>query len=190
MPLLFDGAQGIGAVPIDVTALGCDFYAASGQKWLCGPIGTGSLWISPRWRERVTPGALHYGNLEEPSAGLATRAFADARRHDSMAASLDVVLPALASIDTLAAAGWPAVHERAARLASWLAAQLAERGRVVAARGETTLVSWESPDPPAEVERLAAAGVVVRAFPGMPYVRASVGAWNDESDLERLLTAL
>ena len=46
------------------------------------------------------------------------------------------------------------------------------------------------PDPPAEVERLAAAGVVVRAFPGMPYVRASVGAWNDESDLERLLTAL
>jgi selenocysteine lyase/cysteine desulfurase len=190
VPLLLDGAQGIGAIPVDVAALGCDFYAASGQKWLCGPIGTGSLWISPQWRERVAPGALAYGNLEEPGAGLGTHAFADARRHDSMAVSLDVVLPALASLDTLGAAGWPAVHERSARLASSLAAQLAERGRVVAPRGETTLVSWESPDPSAEVERLAAAGVVVRAFPGLPFVRASVGAWNGESDLERLLTAL
>ena len=38
-PLLLDGAQGLGAVPVDVRALGCDFYAASGQKWLCGPLG-------------------------------------------------------------------------------------------------------------------------------------------------------
>ena len=35
-PLLLDGAQGLGAVPVDVRALGCDYYAASGQKWLCG----------------------------------------------------------------------------------------------------------------------------------------------------------
>ena len=34
------------------------------------------------------------------------------------------------------------------------------------------------------------AGVVVRHLPDTPYVRASVGAWNDESDLERLLAAL
>ena len=38
-PVLLDGAQGLGAVPVDVRALGCDFYAASGQKWLCGPVG-------------------------------------------------------------------------------------------------------------------------------------------------------
>ena len=36
-PVLLDGAQGLGAVPVDVASLGCDFYAASGQKWLCGP---------------------------------------------------------------------------------------------------------------------------------------------------------
>ena len=45
--VLLDGAQGLGAVPVDPRALGCDFYAASGQKWLCGPDGTGYLWVHP-----------------------------------------------------------------------------------------------------------------------------------------------
>ena len=39
VPVLLDGAQGIGAVPVDVRALGCAFYAGSGQKWMCGPVG-------------------------------------------------------------------------------------------------------------------------------------------------------
>ena len=33
-------------------------------------------------------------------------------------------------------------------------------------------------------------GITVRHLPGTSYVRASVGAWNDESDLERLLASL
>ena len=37
--VLLDGAQGLGAIPVDVGVLGCDYYAASGQKWLCGPLG-------------------------------------------------------------------------------------------------------------------------------------------------------
>ena len=32
--------------------------------------------------------------------------------------------------------------------------------------------------------------MAVRNLPGFPYLRVSVGAWNDESDLERLLAAL
>ena len=36
----------------------------------------------------------------------------------------------------------------------------------------------------------AEAGIAIRDLPGHPYLRVSVGAWNDESDLERLLTAL
>ena len=36
VPLLLDAAQALGAVPINVRELGCDFYAGSGQKWLCG----------------------------------------------------------------------------------------------------------------------------------------------------------
>ena len=45
--MVIDGAQGPGAMPVDVKALGCHAYAASGHKWLLGPKGTGFLYISP-----------------------------------------------------------------------------------------------------------------------------------------------
>lgn len=44
---IVDGAQGPGGMPVDVQALGCHAYAASGHKWLMGPKGTGFLYISP-----------------------------------------------------------------------------------------------------------------------------------------------
>jgi selenocysteine lyase/cysteine desulfurase len=71
-----------------------------------------------------------------------------------------------------------------------LAGALTDGGRTVAPRGETTLVSWEDADAVATRDRLAAAGVVIRDLPGRDLLRASVGAWNDDSDLERLLSAL
>jgi selenocysteine lyase/cysteine desulfurase len=57
-------------------------------------------------------------------------------------------------------------------------------------RGATTLVSWEDPYAEDTRDRLAAAGVDVRNLPGRALLRASVGAWNDERDLERLLNAI
>lgn len=44
---IVDGAQGPGAMPVDVKALGCHAYASSGHKWLLGPKGTGFLYVSP-----------------------------------------------------------------------------------------------------------------------------------------------
>lgn len=44
--VLADGAQSTGAIPVDVKALGVDFYALPGQKWLCGPEGTGALYVA------------------------------------------------------------------------------------------------------------------------------------------------
>jgi L-cysteine/cystine lyase len=90
----------------------------------------------------------------------------------------------------LAEFGWPQVYERAATLAAQLADTLAERGRTVAPRGATTLVTWEMPDSDAVPGRLAEQGIAIRSLPGTPYVRASIGAWNDESDLARLLAAI
>ncbi len=46
IPVLIDGAQSAGAIPIDVKALEVDFYAIPMQKWLCGPGGTGALYAS------------------------------------------------------------------------------------------------------------------------------------------------
>ena len=43
---VIDGAQGPGAMPVDVKSLGCHAYASSGHKWLLGPKGTGFLYIS------------------------------------------------------------------------------------------------------------------------------------------------
>ena len=190
VPVLLDGAQGIGAVPVDVRALGCDFYAGSGQKWLCGPVGTGMLWISPAWRERLPAPAPTYLNLADPAAGLDALPHDGARRHDAPALSLETLAGAAAAFVVLAEAGWADVHARAAGLAAGLAGALAERGCTVAPRGATTLVAWEEPDPPATRARLAEAGVVIRDLPGTRLLRASVGAWNDESDLERLLAGL
>lgn len=45
IPVLVDGAQSAGMIPIDVKALGVDFYAIPMQKWLCGPDGTGALYV-------------------------------------------------------------------------------------------------------------------------------------------------
>ena len=47
---LIDGAQALGALPVDVNALGCDLYAFPGHKSLLGPQGTGGLYIRPGLR--------------------------------------------------------------------------------------------------------------------------------------------
>ena len=191
VPLLLDGAQGAGAVPVDPRALGCAFYAASGQKWLCGPVGTGFLYVAPEWQERLAPVGPTYMSFTEPYGDWeAWELHAGARRHDTPAMPAELSAAAVAAFDVLHAVGWEAVHARGRDLAAGLADRLAEAGRAVAARGPTTLVAWEDADPPATVERLAARGIAVRDFKGHPYVRASVGAWNDEGDLERLLAAL
>src|SRR3954451_15587820 len=70
VPVILDGAQGSGAVPVDVQALGCAAYAAAGQKWLCGADGTGMLYVQPEFGERVRTIAPTYGSFEDASRGL------------------------------------------------------------------------------------------------------------------------
>ena len=45
VPFLVDGAQALGAMPVDVNALNCQLYAFPGHKGLLGPQGTGGLYI-------------------------------------------------------------------------------------------------------------------------------------------------
>ena len=47
IPYLIDGAQALGALPVDVARLGCSMYAFPGHKGLLGPQGTGGLYIAP-----------------------------------------------------------------------------------------------------------------------------------------------
>jgi cysteine desulfurase/selenocysteine lyase len=51
---LVDGAQSAGHLPVDVQALGCDFFAFSGHK-ICGPTGIGVLWGRQELLEAMPP---------------------------------------------------------------------------------------------------------------------------------------
>ncbi len=51
---LIDGAQAVPHMPVDVQALGCDFYAFSGHK-MCGPTGIGALYARRELLERMKP---------------------------------------------------------------------------------------------------------------------------------------
>ena len=190
VPVILDGAQGSGAVPVDVNALNCAAYAAAGQKWLCGADGTGMLYVSPRWRERIRPIAPSYVSFEDTTRQLESPYKPDARRFDTPSLSREAAALSLGALEVLERHGFDAVLARGREQAGDLARRLEEAGHTVAPRGDTTLVAWEVADPEATRDRLRDAGIVVRNLPGRPLLRASVGAWNDESDLERLLEAL
>jgi L-cysteine/cystine lyase len=189
VPVLLDAAQGIGAVPVDVKALGCDFYAASGQKWLCGPEGSGCLYVRPDRLDELEPPWPGYATLSDHDNILDSGLAEGVPRLDHGFPSALRSLWAIASLGVLREAGWDWIHDRATSLAGTLAEGLAERGLTVAPRGHSTLVAWEVPDADAEVPRLADAGLVVRSIPLGSLIRASVGAWTSEEEIERLIAA-
>jgi L-cysteine/cystine lyase len=194
IPVLLDGAQGVGAVPVDVGALGVAAYAGSGQKWLCGPVGCGMLWVAPEFSGRIAALAPGYRGVADHDVGLASGLVDTALRYDLPSQDLATIVAATAAFDILAEAGLASLQERAIGLAASLASSLAAAGFSVLPRGNTTLVSWtvDGGDEAAVAvrDRLQAGGVTIRDLPGTGRLRASVGAWNDEDDLQRLLTAL
>jgi L-cysteine/cystine lyase len=187
VPVILDGAQGAGAVHVDPRGLGCVAYAAAGQKWLCGADGTGFLWIDPAFAQKVAPVTPGYINFEDASAGLEGTFKDSAARYDTPSLPREAVALSLAAIEVLEAAGWEALQGRAVAQARRLADALRERGRAVMPRGATTLVAWEDAFAEQSRDKLRDAGVIVRDLPGRSLVRASVGAWNSDEDLGRLL---
>jgi L-cysteine/cystine lyase len=189
VPLLVDGAQAAGAIPVDVAELGCDFYTVSAQKWLLGPDVTGALYVHPQRTEELRMTFPSYGSwdweAEEPYT-----ARAGAARFDPgwiASASIAGLREALAFADE-------AGDERFARArtaAERCRALLAERHDVVTEPDQATLVTWKAAgDSAAVVARLAEAGVIVRDLPGLGWVRVSCGFWTSDDDLDRLLAAL
>ena len=192
LPILLDGAQSAGAMPVDVGALrqlGVVAYAAAGQKWTCGPVGTGALWIDELWAPDRGIGVWPtYEALQDPASGLDATAWPEMRRFDAPSISLEAHAGMLAALRVMDAAGWDAVHAAGVSRAGDAASALASAGVDVLGRGASTLVTWRADDPAAVITRANAAGVVIRNFPGLPCVRASIGAWTTDAHLERLLS--
>ena len=186
VPVLVDGAQGAGAIPVAVEELGADFYTVSAQKWLLGPAATGALYVARERLEDCRVAFPSYFSWKLPDYELKESA---ARFEGSWMPPASVG-GLLASFAFAAEAG----EERFARAlaaAERCRALLAEQGAdVVTEPGQPTLVSWRADEPEAVVTRLAGEGVVVRDLPGTGLVRASCGFWTSEDDLERLVRGL
>jgi L-cysteine/cystine lyase len=189
IPLLVDGAQAAGAIPVDVTALGCDFYTVSAQKWLLGPDVTGALYIRPERLGELRMTFPSYGSwdweAEEPYTPRR-----DAARFDPGWIPSGSVEGLLASLAFAAAAGVER-FEHACAQAERCRELLAERFEVVTEPDQATLVTWKAQGESGEaVARLAEAGVIVRDLPCHGWLRASCGFWTSDDDLERLLEGL
>jgi L-cysteine/cystine lyase len=145
------------------------------------------VYVKAERLEDLRPGWVGFESLSDPGRPLELELHDDARRVERSGASGPLTAWLVGSLDLLAEVGWRDVHERGATLAARLADGLRGRGLDVADRGDSTLVSWSDPDPAAAVERLAGEGIVVRDIPGRRLVRASVGAWSTEAELDRLV---
>jgi L-cysteine/cystine lyase len=186
VPFLLDGAQALGAIPVDVRALGCDFYAASGQKWLCGPDRSGCLYVrADRIADLSPPVTSNFFALADPQRPLDLVLDPGARRFDPGNMPGATALWALAALDVIEEARLEWVVQRGPDLAGRLADRLRDAGVVVEPRGRSTLLAFPVGDPARAVEAFAAEGIVVRDVQGR--VRVSVGAWCLEEDLDRVV---
>jgi L-cysteine/cystine lyase len=184
VPVLVDGAQSAGAVPVDVR--GIDFFTVSGQKWLCGPDASGALVVADPERLRVTAPSYFSQVSHAPDGSYEPRA--GAARFEQSWWPPGQVRGMLAALGQRPGWAFDAARERAERLRVLLEGIV----ELVTPAERATLVSFrpDGVEPEALVERLFRAGVHVRELPGRGLVRASVGWWNSDDDLDRLVAGV
>jgi len=183
LPILVDGAQSAGAIPVDIGEL--DFYTVSAQKWLCAPDPAGALYVRDPELVRVkTPSYFSQDSYEVSGAFVPKES---AARFDGGWIGVPALVGIVAALGTHP--DWR--YERAAKTAARCAELLAPHVEVVTPPRHSTLVSFRPRTDPVElVSELQQRGVIVRELPGRNLVRASVGWWTSDGDLERLVEAL
>jgi L-cysteine/cystine lyase len=183
LPLLVDGAQTAGAIPVEMGDL--DFYTVSAQKWLCAPDPAGALYVRDPELVRVTTPTYFSQESYELTGEFVPKA--TSVRFDGGW----VGVPALSGIVAALATHPEWRYERSAEMAARCAELLSEHVEVITPPRHSTLVSFRPPGDPGQlVASLNDGGVVVREIPKRNIVRASCGWWTNEDDLQRLVAGL
>jgi len=197
---LVDGAQAVPRLPVDVRAIGCDFYAFSGHK-LYGPTGIGVLYGHLPLLEAMPPWQAGGDMIASVSYEKAT--FADPPyRFEAGTPDIAGAIGLGAAIDYVEDLGLERIARHEAELLAYGTALLAEIPvvRLVGtAREKTGVLSFvvDGIHPHDVGTVLDQEGVAIRAGHhcaqplmerlGLPAtVRASLGVYNARSDLDRL----
>jgi L-cysteine/cystine lyase len=193
IPVLVDAAQSAGAIPLNLPELGVDYYAMPGQKWLCGPEGTGALYVR---RGRCDELANTFVGYYSVMAGAETfQPHPGARRFEVGGQNLVDLAGIHASLSWLEdTVGLDFAYARTANLAA------AARERLASCPGLTVLTPAPAAGlvsftvdgvPPADVVKtLAADQIIIRSVAKPACCRVATGFYNTEDELDRLATAL
>jgi len=181
---IVDGAHAPAHVPLDVEAIGADFYAGNCHKWLCAPKGAGFLWVRPEWQERIDGAIVSWGyaadantflsrtelqGTRDPSAYLSVpSAIAFVRDYDDAQRCVELAREARRELCALTGEEPIAAESMVQRMASF---------RVPVDANELQRRLWNE-------ERIE--------IPAMrdDLMRISVAMYTDREDVERLLAAL
>lgn len=189
-----DGYHAAGIIPVDVRAIGCDFYAGGVLKWMCGGPGGSFLWVSPTVGVTLAPALTGWQAHTHP--------FAFAEQMDYAAGAWrwlggTPVVPALyANIEgprLLRRAGIDAVRAKSQRQTARLIALADARGYAVATpRADATRGGTVAFDVPhaAEVARaLIAREVVIDYRPGAG-IRVAPHFYTSDEEVERVVAEI
>ncbi|MDZ7701734.1 MAG: aminotransferase class V-fold PLP-dependent enzyme [Halobacteriales archaeon] len=187
--VLVDAVQAPGQLPVDVEAWGADFVAGAGHKWLLGPWGAGFLYLSEAGRRALDPLRIGPKGVQDPAAEH-PEYHESARMFDLTTGQAAVYAGLEAAIDLHLDLGVDAVQDRIEHLTDRLKAGIPDDRLLSPREYETGLVSFRVDDPEAFEAACEDAGIVLRTIPDPECVRASVHAFNDESDVDRLLAQL
>ena len=200
---VIDGAQAVGQVPVDLRSLGCDFYVASGHKWLLAPKGTGLMYVREEMLDRWRPSFV--GAYSDTGFDLVAGTFnrlrpASASEYGTR--STPVLLGVAAAMDFLTTIGADNVAARAAYLANRLRAGIAPLSGVeiltpVEPGSSAAILAFKLPEDggnPWDWCNLLRREHSMRLRPvgeaGLNAVRASTDVFNSEAEVDRLVEVL
>jgi selenocysteine lyase/cysteine desulfurase len=192
--VLADSYQAVGALEIDVRALGADIVTGGTVKYLLGSAGLAFMWVRGALLATLLPTQTGWFADEDIFAmSIADYSpHATARRFDSGTPPVPSLYPGTAGMELIAEVGVPAIEAHVRGLVDRLLAGLDELGATVATpRGEGEygpLICVVSTDPNALVAALAEQRIVTSTRDAS--LRVSLHLYNIEEDVDRILEAL